>query len=88
MERWINNAKLVTLGVFVVASLGITGYEMLYVWPAQHCEQHGGWWDGPDRQCLTPIPIWRITGRALAPYKAALSGSPPGPTAHPPAPAH
>ncbi len=29
MNRWINNAKLVTLAVFVVASLGFTGYEML-----------------------------------------------------------
>ena len=65
MTRWITNAKLIALGAFFAASLAAVGYEMVFVWPVQHCEARGAWWDGHDRQCLTPIAIWRITGRPL-----------------------
>ncbi|MBA3810064.1 MAG: hypothetical protein H0X27_00150 [Caulobacteraceae bacterium] len=65
MNSWITNAKLLALGLFLAAALGMLGYDMIYVWPAQRCERGGDWWDPRDGQCLTPIPIWRITARAL-----------------------
>lgn len=71
MTRWITNAKLIALAGFFIASLAAAAYQMVFVWPAQRCETHGAWWDGSDRQCLTPIAIWRITGRHLASGPAA-----------------
>jgi len=86
MERWITHGKLIALAAFFVASAITIFYQAYYVWPVQRCEGRGAWWDTKDRQCLDPIPIWRITGRALAKYPAPVSGSPPGPKAHPPVP--
>ena len=55
--------KWVAIGAFIVASLGAFGYQAYYIWPAQKCEKGGDWWDPKDHQCLTPIPVWRFTGR-------------------------
>ena len=74
MNQWITNAKVVALAVFVIASLATIGYEWRYVWPVRRCEARGSWWDPKDRQCLIPLPIWRITNRG-------------GPAATPPPPA-
>jgi hypothetical protein len=79
MSRWFTSAKLIVIGAFLFASLAAVGYEMYFVWPAKRCDERGAWWDDRDHQCLTPMPIWRITGRGLAngPPVAAL---PPGDT--------
>jgi hypothetical protein len=66
MTRWFTSAKLFVIGAFLLASLATVGYEMYYVWPEKRCDERGAWWDPQDRQCLTPMPIWRITGRGLA----------------------
>ena len=71
MRRWFTTAHLAVLALFVAVSAGLVGYQILYVWPAERCEQSGAWWDARDRQCLTPIPIKRFTGRDLAAYKPA-----------------
>lgn len=63
MEIWIANVKYVILGLFLAGSMAVTAYEWYYVWPVKRCDQAGAWWDPQDRQCLTPIPIWRVTGR-------------------------
>ena len=63
MNRWISNTKYIIFGIFFVGSLSVTAYEWWYVWPAQKCDRAGAWWDPEDRQCLAPLPIWRITGR-------------------------
>ena len=65
MTRWITSAKLFVLGAFLVVSLATAAYEIYYVWPIKRCDARGAWWDSQDRQCLTPMPIWRITGRKL-----------------------
>ncbi len=71
MERWITSAKLIVLAGFVVVSAGTAWYEWAYVWPVKRCDARGAWWDFRDRQCLTPMPIWRITGRGLVPAAPA-----------------
>ena len=78
MERWFTTAKLATLALFFAMSLGAVGYEMLFVWPVQHCEERGAWWDPRDHQCLTPIPIEHFTRRAMAGFKLPGSGAQPG----------
>ncbi|MEO8812803.1 MAG: hypothetical protein ABI376_07830 [Caulobacteraceae bacterium] len=75
MNRWITSAKLIVLGAFFVASLATLGYEWRYVWPVRACEQKGAWWDERDRQCLTPMPIWRITHRLPATVAAGAPSS-------------
>lgn len=72
MNHWITNAKLIVTGLAVIAVLATIGYEWRYVWPVQKCEQHGAWWDPRDRQCLTPMPIWRITQRGGPPVAPVL----------------
>ncbi|HEY1449280.1 MAG TPA: hypothetical protein VGF33_12170 [Caulobacteraceae bacterium] len=70
MERWFTTAKLVVLTMFLAVTAGMVGYQMLYVWPAERCEKQGAWWDQRDRECLSPIPIERFTGRDFSAYKA------------------
>ncbi len=73
MTRWMNTAKLFVLGGFLVVAGITTGYEILYVWPVKKCDERGAWWDARDRECLDPIPIWRMTGRGLV--NGAATGS-------------
>ena len=77
MTRWITSAKLFAFGAFLFASLVTVAYEMYYVWPEKRCDEQGAWWYPQDRQCLTPMPIWRITGRGLANGPAANAAAPP-----------
>ncbi len=71
MNQWITSAKLIVLAGFLAASVGTAWYEWAYVWPVKRCDARGAWWDVRDRQCLTPMPIWRITGRGLVPAARA-----------------
>ena len=71
MFRLINRTTLIFFGLFVVASAGVALYDVVFVWPEQQCVADGAWWDSKDHQCLTPIPIWRITGRKLVPAAQA-----------------
>jgi hypothetical protein len=75
MTRWFASAKMFVIGAFLIASLVTVGYQMYYVWPQKRCDERGAWWDDRDRQCLTPMPIWRITGRGLANGPAAVAPS-------------
>src|SRR5271170_6983496 len=63
MLRLLTHVQLAYVGLFLAACVGVLAYQSYYVWPAQHCEQHGGWWSVKYHTCGTPIPIWRITGR-------------------------
>ena len=83
MERWFISAKLGALGLFLAMSLAAVGYEAIFVWPIQRCEDHGAWWDARDRQCLTPIPIERFTRRAMAGFKLPGSAADAAPEATP-----
>jgi hypothetical protein len=81
MRRWFTTAHLAALALFLAVSAGLVGYQILYVWPAQRCEQAGAWWDARDHECLTPIPIERFTGRNFSAYKPAPPlPRPPAPT--------
>lgn len=63
MNSAINTVKLVLVGMFILASGASIAYQAYFIWPMQKCERGGDWWDSRDRQCLSPIPVWRITGR-------------------------
>lgn len=63
MNRTIDRLKLVFLGVFAVACVGVWAYQAYYVWPAERCEAARSWWDPETRTCARPIYIPDITGR-------------------------
>ena len=63
MFSTLKNLRYILMAVFLVASLAAFGYEWWFVWPARDCEAKQKWWDPKDHQCLSPMPIWRITGR-------------------------
>ena len=65
MDSTISKMKYVLLALFAVASLATVGYEWWFVWPAKDCDAKQQWWDPKDHQCLSPMPIWRITGHEL-----------------------
>jgi hypothetical protein len=73
MFRIFSRVQLAYLAVFVIICAGLYAYEALYVWPAQKCEAEGAWWNARDRECDTPIEIWRITGRG-GPHPAPPAG--------------
>jgi hypothetical protein len=74
MNRWIVSTRYIVLGMFLASCLGVTAYEWWFVWPAQKCDKAGAWWDPADHQCLTPMPIWRMTGRPPADARPAAKG--------------
>jgi hypothetical protein len=65
MNPWITLTKYIVFSLFIITATGMTVYDVLYVQPAKRCERAGAWWDAKDRECLTPIPIWWLTGRGL-----------------------
>lgn len=67
MQRWFATSTRVVLGLFAIGILGAIAYQWYYVWPVERCDRRGDWWDARDRQCLAPIPVWRITGHVQTP---------------------
>jgi hypothetical protein len=63
MLRIFTRVQLLYAGLAVAACLGLFYYQANYVWPVQRCESGGGWWSDKYRECATPMPIWRFTGR-------------------------
>jgi hypothetical protein len=74
MPTTIDRLKVIFLVVFAVCCVITWTYHFFYIWPRNQCEDKGNWWDSHDRVCATPMPIWRITGRAPAP---GTPGAPP-----------
>ena len=62
MNAPISTLRTALLALFAVAAVGTVGYEWWFVWPAKKCDEKQLWWDARDHQCLTPMPIWKITG--------------------------
>ncbi len=63
MNPTIDRLKLVFLGIFAVACVGIWAYQIIYVWPAKRCDAQSMWWDKATRICAQPIYVPSLTGR-------------------------
>jgi hypothetical protein len=63
MNRTVTRIKLIFVGVFLVACVGVWTYQAVYVWPRDKCEKGGGWFDPGSRQCGRVVYIPDITGR-------------------------
>jgi hypothetical protein len=70
MNPTIERLKLIFLGIFAVANVGILIWQLGWAWPEQKCTEARKWWDGSQRVCAQPILISDITGRVIADSKA------------------
>jgi hypothetical protein len=59
--------KYAFFGLFLLGSAASAYYQIWIVKPRDDCQRAGGWWDGEERICATPIDISRITGRPNVP---------------------
>ena len=65
MNRTIDRLKLIFLGIFAVANLGILVWSLGWAMPQQRCTEAHKWWDGYQRVCAQPILTSDITGRMI-----------------------
>jgi len=65
MNRTIDRLKLIFLGIFAVANLGILVWTLGWTMPEQRCTEAHKWWDGYQRVCAQPILTSDITGRMI-----------------------
>ena len=71
MNPNIERLKLIFIGLFVVAAIGVGVWQFWWVMPAQKCEKElKKWWDPVERVCATPVLISDITGRVITDEKA------------------
>jgi len=71
MNPNIERLKLIFIGLFVVAAIGVGVWQFWWVMPAQKCEkEQKKWWDPVERVCATPVLVSDITGRVITDEKA------------------
>ena len=70
MNPTIERLKLIFLGIFAVANVGMLIWQVGWAWPEEKCTQARKWWDGSERVCAQPVLISDITGRVIADPKA------------------
>jgi hypothetical protein len=70
MNPTIDRLKLIFLGVFAVANVGILIWTLGWTMPEQKCVEAHRWWDGHARICAQPILTSDITGRMVTDPKA------------------
>jgi hypothetical protein len=89
MNRTIERLKLIFLGIFAVANVGMLVWQFGWVVPEQKCVEAKKWWDGSQRVCAQPILTSDITGRVITDAKVraeamrAIGRIPPAETAAP-----
>jgi hypothetical protein len=66
MNPTIERLKLIFLGIFALANVGMLIWQVGWAWPEQKCSEARKWWDGSQRVCAQPILISDITGRVIA----------------------
>ena len=85
MNPTIERLKLIFLGVFGLAVVGVLVWTFGWAIPGKKCAEANKWWDPGERVCAQPVLISDITGRTIqdkeaeAAARAAVSQSaPPG----------
>ena len=70
MNKTIDRLKVIFLGIFAVANLGILVWTVGWAWPEERCVGEHKWWDGDARVCAQPILTSDVTGRMITDPKA------------------
>jgi hypothetical protein len=78
MNKTINTAKMIFVGIFLVAAAGIWAYQIYYVQPRLKCEEAQGWWSNELRRCEMPVSLRRpVFPHPLPPIPAPRPAAPP-----------
>ena len=71
MNPNIERLKLLFIGLFLVAAIGVGVWQVWWVMPAQKCEkEQKKWWDPVERVCATPVLTSDYTGRLITDAQA------------------
>jgi hypothetical protein len=70
MNKSIDRLKLIFLGIFAVANVGILVWTVGWAMQQEKCVGAHKWWDGDTRVCAQPILTSDITGRMITDRKA------------------
>ena len=70
MNPTIERLKLIFLGIFAVANVGILVWTLGWAMPEEKCVGAHKWWDGDQRVCAQPILTSDVTGRMITDQKA------------------
>lgn len=57
MNKMIDRAKLIFVGIFAVVVAGLWAYQTYYVKPRLKCEEEHGWWSRELRECRKPVTL-------------------------------
>ena len=85
MNPTIDRLKVIFLGIFAVANLGILVWTVGWAWPEERCLGNHKWWDPTARVCAQPVLTSDITGRMITDPQAraealkAIGREPPQP---------
>jgi hypothetical protein len=71
MNPNVERLKLIFVGLFSLAVVGIVVWQIGWIVPQHRCEQAHKWWDSGQRVCATPVLISDITGRTIQDKAAA-----------------
>lgn len=65
MNPTIERLKLIFLGVFGLAVVGVVVWTVGWAIPGKKCAEAKKWWDPGERVCAQPVLISDITGRTI-----------------------
>jgi hypothetical protein len=65
MNPTIERLKLIFLGIFAVANVGILVWTLGWAMPEEKCVGAHKWWDADTRVCAQPVLTSDITGRMI-----------------------
>ena len=65
MNKAIERLTVLFVSLFAVSCVAVAVYQLVWVMPAKHCEEHGAWWDPATRVCATPIYLPYLTHRPI-----------------------
>ena len=65
MNPTIERLKLIVLGAFALAIVGVAVWTFGWAIPAKTCTEARKWWDAGERVCAQRVLISDITGRTL-----------------------
>ena len=75
MNRFLTAPRIAFLffGLFAVLVAGVVMVQRFYIDPEDKCIQSGRWWYADGRECVQPIYLPDITGRAAGVSRAEAS---------------
>ena len=65
MNPTIERLKLIFLGIFAVANVGVLVWTLGWAMPEEKCVGAHKWWDSDARVCAQPVLTSDITGRMI-----------------------